>query len=345
VETTEASGKTVEDALNSALTELGATRDQVEIVILDEGQKGGLFGRGSREAQVRVTRLGTAPSDDPPAPSDSGSGSNSSASNGGRPRGARGGRSSSGGGSGRRSSGGGSRRVGLDQREPALREQDFLRAPTFDSPPDDRPAAAPRAARPPRPASGRRESASGDRGRSGGGERRSERRRDDEPAIDPDINAAEVDFAAQVIDDVLRILDIDADINIREPLSHGDGRGSVLAVIDIKGDGLGLLIGRRGDTLIALQYLVNLIVTRQFPGRPGVTIDVEHYRHRREEQIVSLALRMADRVRETGNPITLEPMPPSERRIIHLTLAEDPDLVTNSIGEGENRKVVISAHD
>ena len=115
-----------------------------------------------------------------------------------------------------------------------------------------------------------------------------------------------------------------------------------LAVIDISGDDLGLLIGRRGDTLLSLQYVVNLIVSRRYPGKGGVTIDVEHYRHRREEQVVSLAQRMAERVRELGSPIPLEPMSAAERRLVHLALAEDAELETNSIGEGENRKVVIS---
>jgi spoIIIJ-associated protein len=145
------------------------------------------------------------------------------------------------------------------------------------------------------------------------------------------------------VDDVLQILDINADITIREPLTAGDGLGSVRAVIDITGDDLGLLIGRRGDTLQALQYLVNLIVGRRYPDTGAVTIDVEHYRHRREDQIVSLARRMGDRVRQTGSPITLEPMAPAERRIIHLLFADDPELMSSSIGEGESRKVVISS--
>jgi spoIIIJ-associated protein len=155
----------------------------------------------------------------------------------------------------------------------------------------------------------------------------------------------EVDFAAQTVDDLLRILDIDAEIAIREPITAGDGRGSVLAVIDIKGEDLGLLIGRRGDTLQALQYLVNLILGRKYPGRGGVTIDVEHYKHRNEERIVAMAKRMGDRVREGGNSITLEPMSASERRLIHMTFADDPELETNSIGEGDNRKVVISLRE
>jgi spoIIIJ-associated protein len=115
-----------------------------------------------------------------------------------------------------------------------------------------------------------------------------------------------------------------------------------LAVIDIKGEDLGLLIGRRGDTLIALQYLVNLMLGRKYPGRGGVTIDVEHYKHRNEERIMNMAQRMGDRVRETGNSITLEPMSAAERRLVHVLFADDAELETNSVGEGENRKVVIS---
>ncbi len=152
-----------------------------------------------------------------------------------------------------------------------------------------------------------------------------------------------MDFAAQTVDDLLRILDIEAEISIREPVTPGDGRGSVLAVIDIKGEDLGLLIGRRGDTLIALQYVVNLILGRKYPGRGGITIDVEHYRHRNEDRITNMAKRMADRVRESGNSITLEPMSAAERRLVHMLFADDPDVETNSIGEGENRKVVISS--
>lgn len=150
-----------------------------------------------------------------------------------------------------------------------------------------------------------------------------------------------MDFAATVVDDILRILDIDADINLREPLTPGDGRGSSLAVIDIMGENLGALIGRRGETLLHMQYLVNLVLSRRYPDSGGVTIDIEHYRHRREEQLADLAQRMADRVRQTGSPITLEPMPAAERRLIHLALSEEADLETHSIGEGESRKVVI----
>ncbi len=86
-------------------------------------------------------------------------------------------------------------------------------------------------------------------------------------------------------------------------------------------------------------------MTRQYPNQGSITIDIEHYRHRREEKVTSLAERMAERVRESGMSITLEPMTPAERRLVHLSLADDPELNTSSVGEGENRKVVISIAD
>ncbi|NJD63677.1 MAG: KH domain-containing protein [Chloroflexi bacterium] len=356
----EASGKTVEDALNRALAKLGANRDEVEFVVLDEGKRGGLFGRGGRDAVVRVTRLtGAQRAAAPPPPPDTriprGQPSGQPRrGNGQRPQ--RGAPRTDARGGGGRQGGGAPRgaRGGVEPVMPKLTDADFLRprgeaAPAEPAPEGDR--GRPRGAR------------NGGRGTPGaphperhqGAERppraerpERERRRPRDEArepqehVAPDINAEEVDFAAQTVDDILRILDIDAEISIREPVTPGDGLGSVLAVIDIKGEDLGLLIGRRGDTLIALQYLVNLFLSRRYPGKGAITIDVEHYRHRNEERIIALAQRMADRVRETGSPITLEPMSAAERRLVHITFAEDPELETNSIGEGENRKVVIS---
>ena len=344
----EASGKTVEDARNRALAKLGARADEVEMTVLDEGKKGGLFGRGAQDAVVRVVRLApqdrVAGSSGPPdtrIPRQGQGSGGQRRDGGGRQRQGQG----QGGGGQRRDGGGRSRggegggRAGFEQPQPRLTDADFVRGGSS-------------------PASGggeRPQRSSGGRSRGGGGSRpegeqrprssrppRERSSRDNEPPIDPDINAVEVDFAAQTVDDLLRILDIDAEISIREPVTAGDGHGSVLAVIDIKGEDLGLLIGRRGDTLQAMQYLVNLILGRKYPGRGGVTIDVEHYKHRNEERIVAMAKRMGDRVKEQGNSITLEPMSASERRLVHMTFADDPELETNSIGEGDNRKVVIS---
>ena len=112
--------------------------------------------------------------------------------------------------------------------------------------------------------------------------------------------------------------------------------------LDIEGDDFGVLIGRRGQTLSCLQYIVRLIIFNQMKVWVPVIIDVEGYRQRRYEALQALALHMADQVKAKGVPFTLEPMPAYERRIIHLTLAEYPDVTTQSTGEGEARKVVIS---
>jgi len=110
---------------------------------------------------------------------------------------------------------------------------------------------------------------------------------------------------------------------------------------DIKGDDLGILIGRRGETLACLQYVVRLIIANQSKVWPSIFIDVDGYRERRYESLRSLALRMAEQVKVKRTPFTLEPMPAYERRIIHITLADNPDVTTESNGIGESRKVVI----
>lgn len=111
--------------------------------------------------------------------------------------------------------------------------------------------------------------------------------------------------------------------------------------LDIEGDDLGILIGRRGQTLSCLQYIVRLIVSHQTQVGAPITIDVEGYKQRRYESLQALAWRLAEQVKVKQVPFTLEPMSAYERRIIHLTLAGHPDVATHSIGVGEARKVVI----
>ncbi|RLC54678.1 MAG: hypothetical protein DRI30_08785, partial [Chloroflexi bacterium] len=156
-----------------------------------------------------------------------------------------------------------------------------------------------------------------------------------------DLDSEEVETATEFLRTLLDGMDIDAEVTVREPETAADGEGRASAVLDIEGDDLGLLIGRRGTTLAALQYMVNVMLTRKMDSRAIVTVDVEHYHRRREETLQGLAERMADRVSNSGRPMTLEPMPASERRIIHIALAEDEDVVTGSVGEGDERKVVI----
>ncbi len=112
-------------------------------------------------------------------------------------------------------------------------------------------------------------------------------------------------------------------------------------MVDIEGDDLSVLIGHRGETLSALQYITRLIVARELGRATPVVIDVAGYRARRERQLRQLARRMADEAVEQGKTMTLEPMPPGERRIIHLELREHDRVYTESVGEGDQRKVTI----
>jgi spoIIIJ-associated protein len=112
--------------------------------------------------------------------------------------------------------------------------------------------------------------------------------------------------------------------------------------VSVTGPGLAPLIGRRGQALEALDLLVNLIVAHQQGRRIPVVVDIERYRERRVETLQDMARRFADRVRRTGHPLALKPMPAAERRIIHTTLAEDGSVATHSEGEDPERRVVIT---
>jgi spoIIIJ-associated protein len=112
-------------------------------------------------------------------------------------------------------------------------------------------------------------------------------------------------------------------------------------LVDVRGSDLSLLIGRKGETLSALQYITRLIVAKELGHPAPVVIDVEGYRERRERQLRQLARRMAGQAVEFGRTMTLEPMPPAERRIIHIELRDRQDVRTESVGEGEHRKVTI----
>ena len=149
-----------------------------------------------------------------------------------------------------------------------------------------------------------------------------------------DTTAAGVASAA-----VGRILEA-AGVNVSRTLRSANDPESGGPIIDLSGEDSGLLIGRRGQTLQALQFLVNLIVRRQFEG-VRVVLDVENYRQRRENQLKDMATKVAERVAQTNRSITLEPMPPADRRIIHTSLTDHPGVSTESTGEGEGRKITI----
>jgi spoIIIJ-associated protein len=245
VESADASGKTVEEAIEKALAELGLERTQVEVEVLRE-RRSGILGIGGEDARVVVRAKSATPAGDE------------------RPR--------------------------LDQGDE-----------------DGRARSAPAS--------------------------------DERPLLEE--TEEDVALAVEVLEELLKLMSVDATVRVREPETLGDGAAIVKTVLDISGDDLGILIGRRGDTLASLQYLVNLIVGRKLKAKASFGVDVAGYRRRREQSLKSLAEHMAERVRSTHQVMTLEPMPPNERRIVHLALAQDETVITESIGEGENRKVVI----
>lgn len=112
--------------------------------------------------------------------------------------------------------------------------------------------------------------------------------------------------------------------------------------VDISGRDLSILIGRRGETLTALQYISRLIVGKELRRPVAIVIDVEGYRARRERQLRQLARKMAQQAVERERSMSLEPMAPNERRIIHIELRDHPKVYTESVGEGDRRKVTIN---
>jgi spoIIIJ-associated protein len=116
-------------------------------------------------------------------------------------------------------------------------------------------------------------------------------------------------------------------------------------MLNIKGDDLGALIGRRGQTLDALQYIVNLAINKQAEERERIIIDVEGYRKRREEILRKMALQTAEKVRRQGKKEIMQPMSPQERRIVHLTLQDMNDIITYSEGEEPYRRIIISPQE
>ncbi len=111
--------------------------------------------------------------------------------------------------------------------------------------------------------------------------------------------------------------------------------------LDIKGDGSGILIGRHGQTLDALEYLVNRVLARRIKDAAPVSVETESYRARRRQQLHRMALSMGERAKREHQPVKLEPMPPRDRRVIHLALKDDPLITTRSAGEGFLRSIEI----
>jgi len=311
VESIEASGKSVEEAIMQALLRLGKRRDEVDVAILQEPGRGA-FGLRGRDARVRVTVLANSLAGSRPAnvgaiitpemadallgPVDG-------------------------------------IEVPLPDREEDLYdedegegeeyEEDYLGTEELEEVEDE--DVSPFISTDVVPTQ-YGISAGGAEGEVGAG---------DELLEVENPTREDVEVTVSVLQHILRYMNIHASVQVRStsPL-----------VLNIQGihQNLGLLIGRRGETLAALQLLVNLIVRNRTKRRMRIIVDAENYRLRREENLRSLAFRVAHQVRLNRRSVALEAMPPNERRIVHMALADYRDISTESIGEGDERRVVIS---
>ncbi|MBN1375838.1 MAG: protein jag [Dehalococcoidia bacterium] len=150
--------------------------------------------------------------------------------------------------------------------------------------------------------------------------------------------ADEAETARAVLSETLKIMGIVATVDINRSSDQ-----SAPVTLNIEGDDLGVLIGRRGQALASLQYLVRLMVAERLKKWMSINVDVDWYKKRHYESLKKMALRLAEQVTRRRRSITMEPMPPDERRIIHITLANNPDIETESTGEGDGRRVVIQS--
>jgi spoIIIJ-associated protein len=339
----EFTGKNVEEAIRSAMKEFDSDLSELDIEILSQGSRG-ILGVGGEEARILAaprSAVAAAPSVREAAPPDNDAGAPATVPSPEPPaamenldeedaaadqaielaraeenRRRRGGR------------GRGDR--GPSEAPAAVEVAAGDRAPFRERP--ARGGRPRRDARPPRPDRGERP----DRG--------------DRPAREPvpfvpakpieelsEPERAVVDEAKGVLEEFLRLMDLSGTVEV--------AMGTETAKLNVKGDDLGVLIGRRGEKLASLQHLVNLIIARREGQTFRIAIDVENYRGRREDQLRDVARRAAERVLQTGKIIQLEAMPAVERRIVHMALVENPRVRTQSVGVEPNRRIVVLPAD
>lgn len=280
MDSVEASGKSIEDAIINALARLGRNRDEVEITVLQKPV------RGSRDMSAREARV---------------------------------------------------RASVLQQRSAAAvvtpEMADAYFGDEYDEFSDEYPA-GPAVGTPPRA--------------------------DDEHDFVPEEDVEPPEITVDALSDVMAedasvedvavaaLYTILAHMGVQAGIEVHPAEGEEPLVLNIRGadersaSALSVLIGRRGETLAALQLLMHLVISKQADTRDRVIVDVEGYRQRREDNLRSMAHRIADQVRNSGRAIMLEAMPPNERRIVHMALSDFDDISTESEGEGDQRRVVVS---
>ncbi|MFH1115494.1 MAG: RNA-binding cell elongation regulator Jag/EloR [Pseudomonadota bacterium] len=158
-----------------------------------------------------------------------------------------------------------------------------------------------------------------------------EEREEGEGAVPP----AAIEEARTVLEEILGRMQVEAEV--RATVSGG------AVYLDIKGDGSGLLIGKKGQTLDSLQFLVNKIINKTTPpgSKTEIIVDTENYRMRKTENLREMALKMSEKAKRTLKPVSFNPMPAGERRIVHLILAEEREVYTKSYGEGPLRRIIV----
>jgi spoIIIJ-associated protein len=320
----EFTGKNVEEAIRTAMRDFGAELSDLDIEILSQGSRG-ILGVGGEDARilaapksavaaadtVRMAEPAAEPADEADEADGAPAASPAAADEIGDQvaelaRAERNARSRGGvrGGRGRGERGGRERGDGRGTRAP----RGELRAPR--EPRADRPPRAPREPREPAPfipAKPLEELTEAERSAIEGGR--------------------------DVLTEMLRLMGMDATVEI--------AMGTETSKLNVKGSDLGVLIGRRGEKLASLQHLVNLIVAKREGQWHRISVDVENYRGRREEQLRDVADRAAKRVIQSGKIIQLEPMPAVERRIVHMALVENSKVRTQSVGVEPNRRIVV----
>lgn len=255
-ESLDVSAKTIDEALELGLAQLGLTREQVNVEILKEGKRG-VFGIGSEDAQIRLTpRSQTPPEKVQPAPSSA---------------------------------------IPVVVAKPAVPVETAVEPPIRPGQPE--------------PESG---------------------------------HLAEIgELSVRFLTQLLKLMGIQATVAYRQGTDLVEEGETPPLVLDITGGDLGILIGRRSETLQALQDMVRLMVSKELNSWLPIMVDVEAYRVRRRQSLRQMAEKMAERVTVSRKKMVLEAMPAHERRIIHITLRDHPAVTTKSVGSDDNRKVTI----
>ena len=312
----ESSGKTVEDAVRAGLQQLGCDAADVTIDVLEAGRPG-LFGMFGKLAKVRLTLKENDLDFEMPSLSlDSQKTRAPKPEKKAEPKKAE-----------KTEAPAAAKAEEAPAAEAHAAEEPAAEEPAAEEPAAEAPVAeAPRAPR--RSRSNRAEKA----------ERAESRpeKKNDEPFVpsDPETLSEAGRIAYDFLKNVTEKMGVQVAIRVTEEADH--------LSVAMMGDTLGILIGRRGDTLDALQYLVSLQVNKNREGYMRVSLDTENYRAKREEALTRLAQRMAARARKTGRKVTLEPMNPYERRVLHSALQNNPYVTTHSEGEEPYRRVVIT---